>query len=200
MILLRDIAGDGAAKAAHVVNPDEEALQQIDKPAEDNTWHEAPDLSASKLKDQLKETANKVKPVGRGDLKEAAQAAQNGNVDGAAQGLQNKANANTDTDAANEAKDNAQEKARELKEKTQNYLKEKMPKERREQTIWRLKKMIVEIQGHQDCQLSPSPTTRLPTLVLTLHAQTNAPLTPCCVLPRPTLPMVKMSPVNRPAL
>ena len=27
-----------------------------------------------------------------------------------------------------------------------------MPKERREQTVWRLKKMIVEIQGHQDCK------------------------------------------------
>jgi hypothetical protein len=32
-------------------------------------------------------------------------------------------------------------------------LKDKMPQERREQTIWRLKKMVVEIQGHQDCEL-----------------------------------------------
>lgn len=28
-----------------------------------------------------------------------------------------------------------------------------MPKERRDQTIWRLKRMIVEIQGHNDCKL-----------------------------------------------
>jgi hypothetical protein len=27
-----------------------------------------------------------------------------------------------------------------------------MPKERREQTIWRLKKMVIEIQGHSDYQ------------------------------------------------
>ena len=29
---------------------------------------------------------------------------------------------------------------------------EKVPKERREQAIWRLKKMIIEIQGHADCK------------------------------------------------
>lgn len=34
---------------------------------------------------------------------------------------------------------------------TKEYLSEKIPKERREQTIWRLKKMIIEVQGHADC-------------------------------------------------
>ena len=50
-----------------------------------------------------------------------------------------------------------QEKARNAKnaavEKSRNYLDKKMPQERRDQTIWRLKKMIVEIQGHSDCML-----------------------------------------------
>jgi len=35
-------------------------------------------------------------------------------------------------------------------------MKEKLPKERREQGIYRLKKMVVEIQGHQDCMSYPS--------------------------------------------
>lgn len=38
-VLLRDIAGDAATKAATKVNPDDEKLAQIDQPAEDNTWH-----------------------------------------------------------------------------------------------------------------------------------------------------------------
>lgn len=35
---------------------------------------------------------------------------------------------------------------------TKEYLQEKIPKERREQAIWRLKKMVIEIQGHADYQ------------------------------------------------
>lgn len=38
-VLLRDMAGDAATKAATKVNPDDEKLAQIDQPAEDNTWH-----------------------------------------------------------------------------------------------------------------------------------------------------------------
>jgi len=36
-----------------------------------------------------------------------------------------------------------------------------MPEERREQTIWRLKKMVVEIQGHQDYQRAIETLLRL---------------------------------------
>ncbi|KAB8360708.1 hypothetical protein FH972_024444 [Carpinus fangiana] len=164
VILLRDIAGDTAAKAAGKLKPDEEALQQIDRPADDNTWHEAPDLSADKLKSQLKETANKVKPGNKADLQNAADKAANGDVDGAATGLQNQASANVDDDTkaqAEKAKEDAKAKAKEAREKTQAFLKEKMPKERREQTIWRLKKMVVEIQGHQDYQRAISTLLRL---------------------------------------
>jgi hypothetical protein len=49
--------------------------------------------------------------------------------------------------AADEAKGQANEYARRAKE----FLAKKMPKERRDQVVWRLKKMIVEIQGHSDC-------------------------------------------------
>ena len=37
-------------------------------------------------------------------------------------------------------------------QQAREYLSEKVPKERREQAIWRLKKMIIEIQGHADCK------------------------------------------------
>lgn len=43
-------------------------------------------------------------------------------------------------------------KAREMADKTKNYLSQKMPQERREQAIWRMKKMVVECQGHADCE------------------------------------------------
>lgn len=38
-----------------------------------------------------------------------------------------------------------------VKEHGQEYFNKKLPKERREQTLFRLKKMIVEIQSHPDC-------------------------------------------------
>ena len=68
----------------------------------------------------------------------------------AAGNLQDKASANL----PQETKDKAQaatDKANDLQGRTKNYLGTKMPKERREQSIYRLKKMIVEIQGHSDC-------------------------------------------------
>lgn len=43
-------------------------------------------------------------------------------------------------------------RSKEYTEKAKSYLAEKMPKERREQAIWRLKKMVIEIQGHADCE------------------------------------------------
>ena len=48
-VLLRDIAGDAATKAATKINPSEEQLAQLDKPAEDNTWHEKPDFNQMKI-------------------------------------------------------------------------------------------------------------------------------------------------------
>jgi hypothetical protein len=53
-----------------------------------------------------------------------------------------------------------QDTRKEYSDKTKNYLSEKIPKERREQTIWRLKKMIIEIQGHADCMSSRTTASR----------------------------------------
>ena len=48
MILVRDMAGDASQAAANKVRPSEENLSQIDQPAEDNTWHEKPDVASHK--------------------------------------------------------------------------------------------------------------------------------------------------------
>jgi len=73
------MAGDAAQKAANKVNPSEDELNQIDKPAEDNTWHDVPDLSKENLKNQAKSKYNEQKPFNReqakGALGDATQAA-----------------------------------------------------------------------------------------------------------------------------
>lgn len=169
VVLLRDIAGDTASKAANKVNPSEDELANIDRPAEDNVWHETPDLSKDNLKSQVQSRV----PIGRKDAEKAAgdasQAAHpEGSRDPADAGLaaaadQQQGTASTDPrsgakagaqnlkeTASSNIDDDKKDKAREYRERTQNYFKGKMPKERREQLVWRLKKMVVEIQGHQD--------------------------------------------------
>ncbi|KAJ5899010.1 hypothetical protein N7495_003754 [Penicillium taxi] len=124
-ILLKDIAADASQKAANQVRPSEDQLAQIDVPAEENVWHEKPNLSKEDLKNRIqkKKTSNA------------------GSIGGFAETGDADSMATSDTsrtrDAANKAKD---------------YLSGKIPKERREQSIWRLKKMIIEIQGHADYQ------------------------------------------------
>lgn len=154
-ILLRDMAGDAAQTAANRVNPDQERLNQIDQPAEDNTWHDVPDLSKGNLKSQAQQTYNQNIGVSKQDVKaaasESANAQQNtrdpnaaGNVGQSS--LQQRSNLNDeDVNRLQETKNTAAQK-------TKNYLSDKMPQERREQTIWRLKKMLVEIQSHEDYQ------------------------------------------------
>lgn len=167
-ILIRSIAGDAAAKAATKINPTDEQLAQIDEPAADNTWHDAPDFSKENLKNQLKSRV----PIGKGGAQQAAgdmtqathpdgsrDPADLANATATEQQMGREAGIDV-TDGAqmlkDAAKDNVPEdtknKTREYRERTTKYLQGKMPKERREQTIWRLKKMVVEIQGHPDCK------------------------------------------------
>ncbi|KAB2581323.1 uncharacterized protein LTHEOB_9664 [Lasiodiplodia theobromae] len=147
-IILRDMVGDAATKTANRVNPTEEQLAQLDDPAADNTWHETPDFKGMKAEYQEKYNKNKLfgKKQAQKTLDNSAQVAQ-------AEGAEAGANAGL-VDAKQRLDENIpeekQDQARQYRERTQNYLREKMPKERREQTIWRLKKMVVEVQGHQD--------------------------------------------------
>ncbi|KIY04186.1 uncharacterized protein Z520_00878 [Fonsecaea multimorphosa CBS 102226] len=160
-ILLRDMAGDAAQNVAGKVNPSEDQLNQIDHPAEDNTWHDVPDLSKENLKSQARDAYNQNKPFSRDEAKDAAQqgldtAQQHpteDNQEAGRVGLQNATGTLKDR-AQQNIPDERQEDVRKAKEATsqhtKNYLNKKVPQERRDQTIWRLKKMVVEIQGHSD--------------------------------------------------
>jgi hypothetical protein len=167
-VLIRDIAGDAAQNTANRVKPNEDQLSQIDRPADDNTWHEVPDLSRQNLQSQAKSRipfSKKDAQDAAGDVTQAAhpegsrdpadvanagaQEAQDGRSTGLnAQGAAGEARQKLSENIPEEEKD----RARRQRERLNRYLKGKMPEERREQTIWRLKKMVVEIQGHQDYQ------------------------------------------------
>jgi hypothetical protein len=161
-ILLRDIAGDAATNAAGKVRPSEDRLAQIDHPAADNTWHEKPNISKENIKSQLQKNykGNDPRQDAQKVADSAATAAQDpstdsgvnveAGIDTAKQAAQEKTGI-TDQDTA-EAKEAANKRAAEYRAKTLEYLKKKIPQERREQTIWRLKKMILECQQHPDYQ------------------------------------------------
>ena len=179
-ILLRDMVGDAAQKAADRVNPSQEQLSQIDHPAEDNTWHDVPDMSRGNIKSQAQGMYNKNKPFSRNEMMDVAgDANQSANPNSsrdpadsadmmardqrygtdsgvdAQQGVQTGMQSMRDRASENipqETKDRARGMADNTKSRTKGYLSDKLPQERRDQTIYRLKKMIVEIQGHQDCK------------------------------------------------
>lgn len=183
-ILLRDIAGDSALKAATKVHPDEEALRQIDEPAPDHQWHDTPNLSRENIKGQFREKL-KNKPLDHGDLHgiqenatahadpydtrdtyvTANRATQDqlcgtaGSVDFASA---SRAGARDLRDRVSEnIPDEHKQRAREHRERTGNFMSNKMPRERREQVIFRLKKMVIEIQSHQDYQQAIDTLLRL---------------------------------------
>jgi hypothetical protein len=170
-IILRSIAGDAASKAATKVQPTDDQLSQIDRPADDNVWHDTPGLKD--VKGQVREKYQANKPFGKKDLERAAgdateAAHPDGSRDptdvagkvaddqqygtssgvnatgGVSAGLNTlKAQAKENVpDETLEQKDKATNKTKEYNERTKSYLKGKMPQERREQTIWRLKKLV----------------------------------------------------------
>ncbi|KAF1990016.1 hypothetical protein K402DRAFT_451620 [Aulographum hederae CBS 113979] len=192
LVLARSMVGDAATKTAERVHPGEERLNAIDEPAPDDTWHDVPDLSKDKIRNQMKSAYEKNKPFSKADAEKAAgDAAQASHPDGSrdpagvadlaardqqegtASGVDAQSGAQAGLDnlkgtasqnIPDETKDQAnqaKEKGNKLKDSAANYAKEKMPKERREQTIWRLKKMIVEIQGHSDYQQAIDTLLRL---------------------------------------
>ncbi|CAI7568587.1 unnamed protein product [Penicillium glandicola] len=122
LTLGKDIAADASQKAANQVRPSEADLASIDQAAEDNVWHEKPNISTDDLKSRFKKNKSK---------------ADKENVDAAVE---------------SETGVSPQSKTKEYSEKTKAYLSKKIPQERRDQTVWRLKKMIIEIQGHADYQ------------------------------------------------
>ncbi|KAJ5983394.1 hypothetical protein N7481_005493 [Penicillium waksmanii] len=130
-VLIRDIAADASQKAANQVRPSEDKLAQIDEPAEENTWHEKPNINKDDLKGKFKKNKTDKSSVGSPSIAESET------------GTAGDASSVTPSEASRRKK---------LAGQTKEYLADKIPKERREQTIWRLKKMIIEVQGHADYQ------------------------------------------------
>ncbi|KAL2164305.1 hypothetical protein VTH06DRAFT_3521 [Thermothelomyces fergusii] len=176
-ILLRDIAGDAATNAAARVRPSQEDIEQIDRPAQDNTWHDAPDMSKDGVKSKLQkyyhgnpkedaravasEATSEAHPSGASDPRDLASTAAHDRQAGASSGVNAAGGAEAakdtlkrtvDENVDEETKEKARARRDEYRERARNYFSRKMPRERREQTIWRLKKMILECQQHPDYQ------------------------------------------------
>ncbi|RSL57925.1 hypothetical protein CEP53_006310 [Fusarium sp. AF-6] len=177
-ILLRDMAGDAATNAAARVRPSDEQLRQIDEPAQDNVWHEAPNFSKDNFKQQAKgfyngnpkqdakDTAaaglNAAVPQqgqqgtytqvtdGPSTLAGAREVGQNvdpqGGKSAAKQTFEDKLDGKVDP----ETKQNILQRNEEYRRRAREYFDKKMPQERKDQIIWRLKKMILECQQHED--------------------------------------------------
>jgi hypothetical protein len=149
-ILFRDMVGDAASHAASRVRPSEDQLAQVDSPADDNTWHEAPNLS----KDHLKKQAGRVYGGdAKKDIRDVAHAGVGGAKSDDASGRANAGNAvqqKLDQNVDDETKDKVRARNEELRNRTREYLRRKMPQERKDQTIWRLKKMVLECQQHPE--------------------------------------------------
>lgn len=173
-IILRDIVGDAATKTARNVRPSQDQLNQVDRPADDDTWHDVPELSRQNFKQTAREHIDRNKPLSRDDAKTAAQLATqrahpNGQSDpkdlahqatseqrhGENRGIDAKGGLQSGIDhiqqrADEQMPDEHKDRAREYRERTSRYFQDKLPEERRDQAIWRMKKMVVEIQGHED--------------------------------------------------
>ncbi|KAK3322207.1 hypothetical protein B0H66DRAFT_574522 [Apodospora peruviana] len=176
-VLLRDVAGDAASNAAAQLKPSHEDLNNLDAPAEDNTWHDAPDFSKDNMKNKFygvykgdpredaKAAANEgtstAHPSGSSDPRDLANTAAKDQQSGTASGVDaqkglsaavNTVQQRVDVNLDDETKEKAQKKRDEYRARTKEYFSKKMPQERREQTVWRLKKMVVECQQHPDYQ------------------------------------------------
>ncbi|KAK7431146.1 hypothetical protein QQZ08_002186 [Neonectria magnoliae] len=165
-VLLRDIAGDAATNAASKVRPSQEQLAEMDKPAQDNTWHEVPDFSKENLKKQAqgvyggnakkdaKDTAaagvNAALPKGTDGTQSARDVDPFAGTNAAIAAAQNKVDSNVDEETKEKTKKNILQRNEDYRRRANEYFSKKMPQERKDQTIFRLKKMILECQQHED--------------------------------------------------
>ncbi|EFX03202.1 hypothetical protein CMQ_3131 [Grosmannia clavigera kw1407] len=128
-IIIRDMAADGATKFTSKVRPGEDDLAQIDAPAADNTWHEAPNFSKENMRSRAQAVYKK----------------KNNSVDVPVGDT-------TDAPAADGVDQVVENKTSNYRSRGRDYLSTKIPQERRDQVVWRLKKMVIECQQHPDYQ------------------------------------------------
>jgi hypothetical protein len=149
-LLLRDMAADGASRATQKIRPDQERLDKIDEPAPDHTWYEAPP-SVREMKESMKSqfrSAQDQTQQASGIVNDASHSATGQSDAQEAGGPAADENANQ---SPHDDIDQTRDAAYNTKSQIKNYLKRKiLPHERRDKTIYRLKKMVIEIQRHED--------------------------------------------------
>lgn len=139
-------------------------------------------MSRDNIRNQAKSTFNQQKPLSKGDVKgavgDATQSASGSRDPADAANLaardQQQGTNSLDPDqgarsgasnlrnkASENVPDETKDRAREARDRTKNYMSEKIPQERRDQAIYRLKKMIIEVQGHPDCAYYPLGVTNM---------------------------------------
>jgi len=149
------MAGDAATNAAARVKPSHEDLDQIDRPAQDNTWHDTPQFNKAALKDMAqgvyksnpKEDAkaaaaqgtSTAHPSGSSNPQDLAGAPSGLDAQAGAYSAANTLKQKVDENVDDETKEKARAKKEEYRARAKEYLRKKMPQERRDQTIWRLK-------------------------------------------------------------
>ncbi len=155
--MARDMSADAASKATEKLRPDEQARKNLDKAAPDNEWHEKPDIEGMKQDarqkvDQAKGMAQNIREQGREEANKARRDVNDPHQSNtaAASDLKDRVANKVSDNIPEDRKDQAREKKEEVKNKTKDYFNEKIPEERRDQAVHRLKKMIVEIQDHED--------------------------------------------------
>jgi hypothetical protein len=62
MIIVRDMAGDVSQQAADRLRPSQEQLSQVDQPAEENVWHEKPNIPKEQLKSRFQKSKVRSSP------------------------------------------------------------------------------------------------------------------------------------------
>ncbi|EFY88531.1 hypothetical protein J3458_020272 [Metarhizium acridum] len=153
-ILFRDMAGDAATSAAGRIRPSEEQLGEMDRAAEDNTWHDKPDFSKENLRKQAKGIYGGSPKKDAQDIANSTtnaalpQGVDSGRVDtvAAQSAVQQKVDEKIDPETKEQIKKSKEEYRRRAKE----YFNKKMPEERKDQIIFRLKKMVLECQQHPE--------------------------------------------------
>lgn len=157
-VLVRDMAGDAATNAASHVRPSDEQLSQMDRPAEDNTWHEKPDFSKANLKKQARAAYPGNAQKDKKHAQDAANAglnaarSQDGRLDpvAGANAALSTAQDKIDDKEVEKHKKNILQINEDYRRRAREYFDKKMPQDRKDQTIYRLKKMILECQQHED--------------------------------------------------
>lgn len=157
------MASDVAVDAADKIRPSQEDLSQVDAPAANNTWHDPPDVSKDVMKGKLhdyysgsprpglsssssEETSDAQRSRSRGRTEAARASVHDGqNVSSSGASSIGGTMATRDSHAtlngsvSGEPKDKARARKDEFRERAKDYLSRKLPQERRDQTIWRLK-------------------------------------------------------------